>query len=129
MNASIANTAPALLDRNAQPTKGRIVCYMAGGTGINISKTLMQHFKKLDMAPAAQVDIVLIDTSTSNLAGNTASNVYLIKGLDGSGKFRRENHGRISQVALNILDKHEPGDLNIVVSSLGGGKHVASQAA
>lgn len=109
--------------------KGRLVCYMAGGTGINIAKQLAAQIKKLDLSIAAQVEIVLIDTSESNLSGQKDSSVYLLKGLDGSGKIRKENHQAISRAALNILEKHQPGDLNIVVSSLAGGKHAASIAA
>ncbi len=114
---------------SAPATKGRVVCYMAGGTSINISKVLAEQFKKLDMAPAAQVDVVLIDTSDSNLVNGGSNNIYLLKGVDGSGKLRAENHPAISRAALKILETHPPGDLNIVVSSLGGGKHAASIAA
>lgn len=102
-------------------SKGRVVCYMAGGTGINIAKVLTEQFKKLDMNLAADMEVVLIDTSESNLGPNGAANTYLLKGLDGSGKIRKENHTQISRSALSILEKHQPGDLNIVVSSLGGG--------
>lgn len=101
--------------------KGRLVCYMAGGTGINIAKALAEQIKKLDLGIAAEVVTVLIDTSESNLNSSAGSNVYLLKGLDGSGKIRKENHAAISRASLSILEQHQPGDLNIVVSSLGGG--------
>lgn len=111
MNASVSTSS----------AKGRVVCYMAGGTAVNISKVLAEQFKKLDLAPAAQIEVVLIDTSDSNLVNGASDKIYLLKGLDGSGKLRAENHPAISRAILGILDAHQPGDLNIVVSSLGGG--------
>lgn len=116
MNAPVAS--PAI---NSTAAKGRIVCYMCGGTGVNIAKVLAEQFKKLDMAPAAQVDVVLIDTSESNLASNQNPNTFLLKGKDGSGGIRGENYTDISRAAPGILEKNRPGDLNIVVSSLSGG--------
>jgi hypothetical protein len=70
----------------------------------------------------AQLDVVYIDTSKSNLHSDIkAESVYLIDGLDGSGQVRRENHGAISERVRDILQTFKPVDLNIVLSSGGGG--------
>ena len=72
--------------------KGKVKLYACGGGGINIGHLFEQHRGKSE-AGFAQIDVTYIDTSRSNVkAGITADNLYLLEGLDGSGKLRAENH-------------------------------------
>jgi len=101
--------------------KAKITLYAAGGCGINIASYFEQYRDK-PMVDRATVQPVYIDTSRSNISRQLPEDsVYAIEGLDGSGKVRAENHVRIGECVLDILQKHRPGDLNIVLSSASGG--------
>lgn len=107
-----------------KPT-GTISLYGCGGAGINVAH-LFDKFKDADVLEGfAVVKPTYIDTSKSNLnsleGGYNESNAYLFEKIDGSGSIRKENATQISKSILDILVKHEPGDLNIVVSSASGG--------
>ena len=96
-----------------------IVVYAAGGAGINIAGLLEKIERSAGFGP---MNPVYIDTSKSNLKeDHPHSRTYIINDLDGSGKVRRENHQQIADCVLDILLNHKPGDLNVVVSSTGGG--------
>lgn len=104
------------------PPKGKITVFCAGGAGVNVAQAIVAATKRYDMAGVGEIKMVMIDTSASNLPKDVkASDVYLLKDMDGSGKVRSENHARISKAALDILEKHQPGDLSIVIGSLAGG--------
>lgn len=117
----------------SEVSKSSIVVYFCGGTALNISRALSAAIAKYDTTGAGNLKMVFVDTATSNLPnGVKAEDIFLIKtdnGRQGSGKIRSENSDNIIKESLAVLQKNEPGDLNIVVSSLGGGKHAAYLAA
>lgn len=98
-----------------------LMLYCAGGAGLNIGK----QFAKLNGKPNdgyTQIDSVFIDTSRSNVSNDIPSEqIYLVPELDGSGKRRAANYGKISESANEILHTHRPGDINVVLHSAGGG--------
>ena len=103
--------------------KGTLRLYGAGGAGINCISIF--NDVKPDLG-AASILTTYIDTSRSNLKPEfKEDDCFLLKGVDGSGKIRRENHKEISESIKKILLDHKPGDFNIVVSSASGGKLVA----
>jgi hypothetical protein len=109
-----------------QQLRGRVRVYACGGTGINIAASLDGKQPKEDLA-YAQLDITYIDTSKSNLLEKKLdqNRVYLVgDGLeekDGAGKMRRTHFEDIKDCTGDILQRHEPGDLSVVISSLSGG--------
>lgn len=97
-----------------------IKLYCAGGAGINIGT----YFSNApdNGEDKAKIVPVYVDTSKSNLSKTIPDeSIYLIEGLDGSGKVRSENYEHITGCVLDILQQHRPGDLNIVLSSASGG--------
>ncbi len=100
--------------------KGRLTLYAAGGSAINIARQL--NGIGVNKNVTADFDIVMIDTSRSNLA-TVPENIdrYLVEGLDGSGKVRSENSGEISKHIKQILQDHKPGDAVLLLSSGAGG--------
>lgn len=102
--------------------RGSMKIYLCGGTGINIATPLKKMLAEQPKSTTADVEIVLVDTSDSNLnPTNDGDNVYLFKGIDGGGKVRRDVHSVAAPKAREILERFQPGDFNVVVSSLGGG--------
>lgn len=107
--------------------RGRVQLYACGGGGINIGSKVDSLTRK----PAelfADLNTAFIDTSKSNLhAGIAEDKIYLIKGLntneekDGSGQMRATNYEDIDAQTRDILQTHKPSDLNIVLSTGGGG--------
>lgn len=104
--------------------QGKVALYCAGGTGANIGTQFV------DLAAMAQKGFAslvpyFLDTSRSNLApGIAADSVYIVKGAserDGSGMKRNENYESIRESVKDMLLKHKPLDMNVVVFSLAGG--------
>lgn len=101
--------------------KGRVRVFACGGAGVNIGKHI-ERFRGNEEAGMAVVEVSYIDTSKSNLGAEIPEHaIYLLKDLDGSGKIRKENYQQISAHTRDILQRHEPQDLSIVVSSAAGG--------
>lgn len=104
---------------------GTITLYGCGGAGINVAHKFDKVKTPEVLQGFAVVKSVYIDTSKANLNsledGFDEENSYVFDKIDGSGKIRRENAAQISKSVLDILIKHKPGDLNIVVSSASGG--------
>jgi hypothetical protein len=99
--------------------KGTLRLYGAGGAGINCI-SIFNNVEQLD--GCASILTSYIDTSRSNIKPEfKEEDCFLLKGVDGSGKIRRENHKEISESIKKILLDHQPGDFNIVVSSASGG--------
>lgn len=108
---------------------GSIRLYGCGGFGINsgrpfdMSLPMNKDIVKSELEPIIKVGYV--DTSkTANLIGDEAEgSVYLVPGMDGAGKIRRESHNAFTaENATNqILLEQPPEALNIVAFSLGGG--------
>lgn len=101
--------------------KGKARIYACGGAGINIGKKLEQ-FRGTSEVGVTDLDITYIDTSRSNLDATVSGDYcYLLDGLDGSGKIRRDNYHAISENTRKILQSFKPLDVNIVISSGSGG--------
>lgn len=101
--------------------KSTLTIYACGGAGINIGSAL-ESFRNYNEPGFANINIVYIDTSKSNLTDKLPQqSLYIMEGLDGSGKRRAENAGEISKIVKDILLKHPPTDINLVLSSLSGG--------
>ncbi len=96
--------------------------YAAGGFGFNICNELTQFENKKNDG-CAEISICYVDTSRSNLIGKTfkEENLYIFDGIDGSGKKRDQNYELLAESANDILHKHKPSDINIVVHSASGG--------
>ena len=102
---------------------------LCGGAAVNIGRTLFQPssaVKKDDDLGFADIHITYVDTSRSNARDLPADSFYLIEGteddtIDGSAKVRRTNYAAIKQAAPDILHRHKPGDLNIIIHSAAGG--------
>lgn len=92
-----------------------------GGGGTNISYAL-EKLRGSNELGFALADIAYVDASRSNMRSDIpAKSVYLIDGLDGSGKVRSENHGEINLRVKDILQQFRPADLTIVIGTLAGG--------
>lgn len=107
---------------NETKEKGTIRLYAAGGAGINIGKNFEKSRGKAEEA-FAEIHVSYLDTSDSNLrnVNTTLDNIYRIDGIDGSGQVRAENFEEIAPRVRDMLQKHAPMDLNIVISSFSGG--------
>lgn len=103
-----------------KPT-GIVRLYACGGGGINIG-LLLERYRDSNSAGFAGLDITYVDTSLSNINKTVpGASCYLLPNMDGSGKVRSENSEAISGHAKAILQKHQPGDLSIVLSTFAGG--------
>lgn len=99
--------------------KGQVRIYGSGGCGVNIAS----HFiNRPEQAGFATVHPCFVDTSRSNLKPEIREeDCYILQDVDGSGKVRRENAEGIGNVIKQVLLKHKPMDLNLVVFSASGG--------
>jgi hypothetical protein len=107
---------------NETTKHGVISLYACGGAGLNIASHIAEQNKDYEPNGFAHVQTTFIDTSRSNLnAVHSPEQTYLITGLDGSGKRRAENHKRIAEEVIPILNNFRPGDISILLSSASGG--------
>ena len=105
-----------------QKDVGNMSLYFCGGAGINIGKLFLDIGDGQQSKGFANMHLTYIDTSRSNISDDIKDEqVYLINGLDGSGKIRAENHKQISECVHDILMNHPPQDVSIIVSSNSGG--------
>ena len=101
---------------------GTMMVYCCGGTGINIGKYFTTLRNKKERDGFANIKIAFIDTSLSNISSEIEKDeIYLVEGLDGSGKIRSENHKEIGESIHDVLLRYPPQDINIVLSSTSGG--------
>lgn len=103
-----------------------ISVYAVGGCGVNvgsmIEKQAQMNLSKSDNTKFAKIVVHYIDTSESNIKfRGIGDNVYLYDGVDGSGSDRTKNKDSIADSIRDILIKHPPGDLSIVINSTAGG--------
>lgn len=99
---------------------GVLHIYSAGGGGINIGSKFDGSLPS--RLGVAEIKTTFIDTSRTNLSERTnSSDCYVLEGVDGSGKVRKENHEAIAKEIPRILLQHQPGDFNIVAFTASGG--------
>ncbi len=97
--------------------------YACGGFGVNIASGFGQYEGKSNKG-YADMDICYIDTSRSNMIGKKTINedkLYILEGIDGSGKKRDQNYGALSESVKDILHQYKPSTVNIVLHSASGG--------
>lgn len=103
-----------------------IVVYACGGAGINIGRSIedntLMKVSANETTKFSKIVVNYIDTSEANTKFRSVDkNVYLFDGIDGSGSDRSKNKDSISDSIKDILIKHPPGNLNIVINSTAGG--------
>lgn len=103
---------------------GDVTVFATGGCGTNIMAPL-ENYRNHSERGLAQLNSVYIDTSTSNLKPHLPKEkIYIVKSddsTDGSGKERKQNAEPIMKHSKDILLKHKPGYLTVIVTSLSGG--------
>lgn len=96
-----------------------LVIYGCGGTGVNL---VGPGGIVGEESYYANTSYVTVDTSTSNDRHlGEGVHAYRIPGQEGAGKKQSIALGATHPHVRDLLDKHKPGDLNIVVCSLSGG--------
>jgi hypothetical protein len=100
---------------------GTLRLYGSGGAGTNIVGSW--HSMDGSSVPGtAACMVAYADTSRANLPPNVKENhFFLLADKDGSGGVRKENHTDIGRNVPALLQKHPPGDLNVVCFSASGG--------
>ncbi len=101
--------------------KNTISVYACGGTGINLATKVLACHSSVTGFPDTEIN--LIDTSESNLdkERSKGKGIYLIPGLDGSGKNRKFGHENAVPHVNKILVQFKPKDFSIVIFSTSGG--------
>lgn len=100
---------------------GTIRLYGCGGLGVNIVSYFEPATGQAEAGHATAYPCY-VDTSRSNIDSNlNDNNIFIVDGLDGSGKVRRENHEEISKNIRSVIQTHAPMDFNVVVFSASGG--------
>lgn len=102
--------------------KRNVRVFGLGGGGTNITYRLEGLAKSPDQPGFANLLTCYVDTSRSNMRHDIPSNqVYLVAGVDGSGKIRAEHSNEINDRAKEILQQFKPGDLSILIGTAAGG--------
>ena len=99
-------------------SKNSFRVYCLGGCGLNIS-TQLSLPNDITYLPNSYIGRV--DTSESNVITNNDSLLFLIPGVDGSGKKQSFTYAVAVPYIDAILLEQPPKDFNVVVFSLGGG--------
>lgn len=100
----------------------KVNVYCAGGAASNIGRHFIKFSGRQD-AGFAELNTFFIDASRSNIGNDIADDVvYLVDGLDGSGKRRDSNYAALAERSKEILHRFKPASLNIVIHSASGGK-------
>lgn len=95
--------------------------FCCGGAGINNGANFLKCIGKTEEG-FANISPFFLDTSRSNLSGQESEDhVYIIDGVDGSGKKRDSNYRVISDRSKEMLHRFKPSDLNVVIHSASGG--------
>lgn len=114
--------------------QGVITAFACGGAGINTIAPL-ENYRKDPEPGMALVDSIYIDTSDANIKTKPhlpKDKIYIAKSdesTDGSGKERKLNAATIMKHSKDILHKHKPGYVSVIVSSLSGGSGAVIAAA
>jgi hypothetical protein len=109
------------------PRVGNIRLYVCGGVATEICKVFEQDRGNTAVGYGALMPCY-VDTSDSDLDSSISrEHVYLLEKktdgeeVHGSGKVRLENGEDIARVIKDIVQRFQPGDFNIIVSSTSGG--------
>jgi hypothetical protein len=106
---------------------GKVRIFACGGCGINAAHGWDQKIQDSLREVAGrgvigELAVTYVDTSESNLNGSeNKEQVFLLAGVDGSGKVRASNHEEIGKIIKPLLLEHPAEQLNIVVFSASGG--------
>lgn len=102
-------------------TSSVLKIFSCGGTGINIGRHFIKYAGKSNPG-FTDIECVFIDTSKSNIDPTIPREcMYLVDDLDGSGKLRASNYSALSECSKEILHKHKPADINVIIHSASGG--------
>lgn len=100
---------------------GQIRVYGCGGTGVKIA-SMFEPMRDQPEPGIANVSVTYVDTAFSDLHGDIKqTDCYLFRDTDGSGGLRRELSDQIIDCVPELVQLHEPKNLNIVISSGSGG--------
>lgn len=91
--------------------------YAFGGTGINI----LNKYLKEGKSSARIGSVVGIDTSDANPILDSAYPLERLEGAEGSGGNKKAHADKYPDFVKQILAKHQPNKLNVVIFSTGGG--------
>lgn len=107
---------------NAQTVElGNIKLYACGGAGINVGSNFENYRDHIEPGMAT-IDTVYFDSSKSNLKPSLpADKIYRLPDADGAGKERGHLTPAMLKYAKEMLQKHKPGYINVVLSSASGG--------
>lgn len=99
----------------------KMTLFACGGAGTNIAARFLE-FVGQKQPGFAEIQPFFLDTSKSNMPKSADDDhIYVIDGLDGSGKKRDSNYRIISERSKEMLHRFKPGDVNIVIHSASGG--------
>ena len=94
--------------------------YLCGGCGANIGQQA-NLLEISDFIGFGQPNIIIIDSSKSNISANSKYKLELIPGLDGFGKDRAEAFRIVSNHIPDLVKRNMPAALNVVVFGASGG--------
>lgn len=102
---------------------GKVRLYLAGGMAANVG---FPFYKAPQVTGFADIQACFIDTSLSNIRDKVGKDIkdediFVLDDVDGSGKLRSSNAGKIQENIKSIIHKYPPEDVNIVLFSLSGG--------
>lgn len=102
---------------------GKVRLYLAGGMAANVG---FPFYKVSQSTGFADINACFIDTSLSNIRDKVGKeikdeDIFVLDDVDGSGKLRSSNAGKIQENIKSIIHKYPPEDVNVVLFSLSGG--------
>lgn len=107
---NVKNISDAIQTTDRAAVKVRIYC--VGGTGIDIISPLFADGSRYGME---HVSFSFVDTSDSNIRNVDPDSIYRFPGLQGGGKNREYIVQKTRPHIADLLKKHAPADVNIVV--------------
>lgn len=114
----------AMMKDTTGPLCSTIRIYACGGGGLNVVSQYMSRWNhKRNTDGMAQLEVVYVDTSRSNVPEAPHGKLYIIDDnrIDGSGARRSSNLRVIKEHIKPLLVDHEPGYVNLVVYTASGG--------
>ena len=115
-------------NKGIKEMKKTVRLYACGGAGGNIAQKAIRDLEqRLGQPGWANLITSFFDTSRSDLLKNVPDEqVYIITDndgneLDGAGQNRAEIHPYVVPVVRSFLQSHQPGDLNLILSTASGG--------